>query len=202
MLNTIVLTRLIRKVHIYAGLLTFSQLLIYGIAGIVATLQPSRERPKEPRSTHYVSFSVPAAATDKEVAAQVYQELKLPLTRPMPDWFLRHTADNHLLLDFYNINGIYRVVVLENEGRLRIEHIRNSTGIFLEDIHAATTGDEAAPGLIRAWGMWNELGLWSLLGFCASGSWLWLATRPRDPWAWFALTAGVLSFAALWRIFR
>ena len=122
------LTRLIRKVHIYAGLLTFSQLLIYGIAGIVATLQPSRERPKEAVSTRYVPFTVPAAATDKQVAAQIYQQLNLPLTRPIPDWFLRRTPDNHLLLDFYNINGIYRVVVLENEGRLRIENILNSTG--------------------------------------------------------------------------
>lgn len=196
------LTRLIRKVHIYAGLLTFTQLLIYGIAGLVATLQPARERPKEPHSTRYVPFNAPASATEKELAAQVFRQLNLPLTRPMPDWFLQHTPDNHLLLDFYNINGIYRVVVLKEENRLRVEDIRNSTALFLEDIHASTTGDEAAPGLMRAWAMWNELGMWALLGFCATGVWLWLSTRPRDPWAWLALAAGVSSFAWMWRLFR
>ena len=56
----------------------------------------------------------------------------------MPDWFLRRTPENHLLLDFYNVNGIYRVIVLEQEKRLRVEEIRNSIWLFLEDIHAAT----------------------------------------------------------------
>jgi uncharacterized iron-regulated membrane protein len=197
-----VLTRVIRKIHIYAGLLTFSQLLVYGIAGIVATLQPALERPKQPHSTRYVPFTAPVSATDREVALQVFRQMNFPLTRPVPDWFLRRTPDNHLLLDFYNINGIYRVVVLEEENRLRVEQIRNSNWLFVEDIHAATIGDAEAPPLIRAWAVWNEAGLWALLGFCASGVWLWLATRPRFPWAWVALTAGVLSFGAMWRIFR
>jgi len=195
-------TRLIRKIHIYAGLLTFSQLLIYGIAGIVATLHPTAERSKQPHSTDYLPFSVPVSASDKEVAEQVFRQLNYPLIRPIPDWFLRHTADNHLLLDFYNINGIYRVVVLEDESRLRVEHIRNSNWLFLEDIHAATIGDDQAPGLIRAWAFWNEAGLWALLLFCISGVWLWLATKPRFVWAWVALGTGVLSFVGLWRVFR
>jgi hypothetical protein len=197
-----VLTSLIRKIHIYAGLMTFAQLLIYGIAGLVATAHTSMERPKIPRATRYVPFHPSGSATDKEVAAQVFRELKLPLTRPIPDWFLRRTPDNHLLLDFYNINGIYRVVVLEDENRLRVEEIRNSTAIFMEDMHAPTTGDEEAPGLMRLWGVWNEAGMWSLIGFCITGAWVWLATRPRFVWAWAALAVGLLSFACMWRIFR
>jgi hypothetical protein len=197
-----VLTNLIRKIHIYAGLFTFSQLLIYGIAGIVATLQPSAERPKQPRATRYVPYSVPASASDKDVALGVFRQLNLPLTRPIPDWFLRRTPDNHLLLDFYNINGIYRVVVLEDEQRLRVEEIRNSTAIFLEDMHAITAGDTEAPMLLRLWATWNEAGIWCLLGFCVTGVWLWLSTRPRFVWAWAALAAAVLSFAGMWRIFR
>jgi hypothetical protein len=61
------------------------------------------QRSRHPR---YVPLAVPASATDKEVADKVYAELKLPLTRPMPGWFLRRTSDHHLLLDFYHINGI------------------------------------------------------------------------------------------------
>ncbi|HET8549391.1 MAG TPA: hypothetical protein VFL57_15365, partial [Bryobacteraceae bacterium] len=127
---------------------------------------------------------------------------KLPMTRPMPDWFLRRTPDNHLLLDFYNINGIYRVVVLEEQNQLRIEHIRNSTWLFLEDIHAATLGDRNAPGLIRVWAIWNEVAMWALLWFCATDAYLWLATRPRFAFAWAGLLAGSAALAMLWRWFR
>jgi hypothetical protein len=161
--------RVVRKVHIYAGLLTFAQLIVYGIAGLAATVQPSLERPKAPRSIRYLPFALPPSTTDKQVADLVYRTVQPALARPIPGWFLRRTPDRHLLLDFYNINGIVRVVVLEDEGKVRIEDIRNSAGLFLEDIHAATPGDGEPPGLVRAWAVWNEVAMWSLLGFCVSG---------------------------------
>jgi uncharacterized iron-regulated membrane protein len=195
-------TNLIRKIHIYAGLFTFAHLIIYGIAGIVPAFQHGAERPKTARAVRTVPFRVNGSQTDKQVADEIWRTLKLPMTRPMPNWFLRHTPDNHLLLDFYNINGIYRVVVLEDKDQLRIEDIRNSTALFLGDIHAATMGDHQAPGLIRLWGTWNELAMWTLLGFCASGLYLWLATRPRLAFAWLALSAGSLALAGFWGWFR
>ena len=196
------MTSLIRKIHIYAGLLTFAQLIVYGIAGLTATFQPGLERPKNPQSIRRVPFAIAPNSTDKQVADDAFRTLKLPLTRPMPEWALRRTPDNHLLLDFYNINGIYRVTVLENEGRLRVEEIRNGFWLFLEDIHAATTGDAEAPGWIHAWGIWNEVAMWSLLLFCASGAYLWLAARARFVWAWATLAAGAVAFAGIWRLFQ
>jgi hypothetical protein len=193
---------LVRRIHIYAGLLTFAHLMLYGIAGLVATMQTGPERPKNAESVRYVPFAIPPSAADKEVARLVYDTLKLPLTRPMPDWFLRRTQDNHLLLDFYNINGIYRVIVLEDEQRLRVEEIRNNIWLFLEDIHAATPADGEAPVPIRAWAIWNEAAMWSLLGFCLSGAYLWLSTRPRLAWAWAALCAGTACMSILWSVFR
>jgi uncharacterized iron-regulated membrane protein len=193
---------LIRKIHIYAGLLTFTQLLIYGLAGVISTFQPSLERSKTPYATRYEAFTAPASASDKEVAERYFQHLKLPLTRPVPGWFIKRTAENNLLLDFYNINGIYRVVVLEKEGRLRIENIRNNGWLFLEDIHASTLGDGEAPRIMRLWAVWNEIGLWSLLGFCISGAWLWLSSRPRFAWAWAALGCGFFALVSLWEAFR
>lgn len=194
--------RIIRKLHIYAGLLTFAQLLVYGIAGLAAAFHMGPERSIGPRSVEYVPFEAPPSSTDKQVAALAYKALHLPLTRPVPDWFLRRTPDNHLLLDFYNINGFYRVTVLERERRLRVENIRNSTWLFLEDIHAATPGDEGAPRMVYAWALWNEAAMWSLLGFCASGMWLWLSSRPRHRWAWLSAGAGSACLAVLWAVFR
>lgn len=193
---------MIRRLHICAGLLVFSQLLVYGIAGLVATVQPSLRRPKVPREVRYIPFVVAAGEADKSVAARVYETLKPPLSRPVPDWFLRHTPEGHLLLDFYNINGIYSVVVLRGEQRIKVDHIRNSTALFLEDIHAATPGENGAPDLLRAWAIWNEAGMWALLFFCLTGVYLWLTSRPRLPWAWMLLAGSSAAFAAFWSVFR
>jgi hypothetical protein len=196
------LTALIRRLHIYAGLLTFAQLSVYGIAGLVATVQPGLERSKAVHSVRYESFVPPPSATDKQVADAVWHSLRLPLTRPMPDWFLQHTPEGDLQLDFYNLNGIYRVVVLEREKRLRIEGIRNGLGLFLSDVHAATTADDELPKLARIWAAYNEFAMWCLLGFCVSGIYLWLATRPRDPWAWASVAGGTAALVFLYGAMR
>ncbi len=196
------LRALVLKVHISAGLLTFTQVMIYGVAGLVATLQPGLERPKVARAVRYMPFTAAPSASDKEVAAAVYARLAPPLARPVPDWFLRRTADNDLLLDFYNVNGIWRVVVLESSHQLRIEEIRNRLGYFLTDIHAATPNDAGAPRLVRLWGLYNEAAMWCLLGFCASGLYLWLSAAGRERWAWGCLASGSAVLAALWMAFR
>jgi hypothetical protein len=193
---------IVLKLHIYAGLLTFAHLMIYGIAGLTATFQAAPVRPKIAQSIRYVPFTPAPNSTDKEVAGKVYELLRLPLTRPMPDFALQRTPDKHLLLDFYNINGIYRVVVLESENRLRIENMRKSAWLFFADIHAATPGDAQAPPLVRAWGWWNEAAMWSLLGFCVSGVYLWLTSQPRLVWAWAAAAFGSAVLALLWGAFR
>src|SRR5207237_692429 len=46
----------ILKLHIYAGLLTFAQLMIYGVAGLTATFESGLERPKIPYTVRYVPF--------------------------------------------------------------------------------------------------------------------------------------------------
>jgi hypothetical protein len=196
------LRALVTRLHIYAGLLTFAQLVLYGTAGLVATFHPGGERPKIVRASRYVPFSPPPSATDREVAAAVYRELALPLTRPMPDWYLRRTPEQDLLLDFHTINGIYRVVVLEREGRVRIDEIRNSPWLFLVDAHASVGNDRQAPALLRAWGIYNELASLCLLAFVCSGLYLWLASDRRAAWTWASLLAGVAVFALSWMALR
>lgn len=190
------------KLHIYAGLLTFAQLVIYGTAGLVATMQPGLERPKVPRAVRYIPFTAPENATDRQVADAVYRLVDPPLARPVPDWFLRRTPENDLLLDFYNINGIRRVVVLEREQRLRVEEIHNGPGYFLSDVHAATTGDREAPAVVRAWAVYNEAAMWCLLAFTASGVYLWLSAADRDRWAWACLGLGMVVITVFWVSFR
>src|SRR4051794_12811213 len=80
----------------------------------------------------------PASKTDKEVADDVYRRLALPLTRPMPLFAIKRDEQNDLLLDFYNINGIHRVTVMERERALRIDEVHNGLGTFFNDLHTVT----------------------------------------------------------------
>ena len=195
---------LVLKLHIYAGLLTFVQMAIYGIAGLAATVE-ERPRPKIVRSSRDVPYTPPAGSssmTDKEIADEVYRTLALPLTRPMPLFAIKRNEQNDLALDFYNINGIYRVTVLERERTLRIDEVRNPPFTFLNDLHASTPGDREAPRLVRVWAYYNAFAMWCLLGFCVSGMYLWLAAQARAVWAWGGLAAGTAAIAAMWIAFR
>ena len=192
---------LVVKVHIYAGLLTFSQLAIYGAAGLVATAH-AEPRPRAAGTVRHVPFAVPGSKTDKEVADLVHAALKLPLTRPIPRWAIQRTPANDLLLDFYNMNGIYRVVVLEREQRLRIEELRNDFWLYLVIAHAVNISDPEAPQPMRAWGIYNTVAMWCFLGFCVSGVYLWLSAQARSLWAWLLLGAGSALLAGFWMVFR
>jgi hypothetical protein len=191
-----------KQLHIYLGLLSFSNLIVYGIAGLTASAQPGLERPKVAQSVRYEPFTTAANLTDKQVADLVYNQLKLPFTRPMPDWYLRRTPSNDLLLDFVNLNGIYRVTVLENEQRLKIEEIRNSTWLFLEDIHAGTARSAQQMRLLRLWGIYNEFAMWTLIAMAVSGAYLWLSSRPGLRWAQACLLASVMAAMALYFLMR
>jgi hypothetical protein len=192
---------LVLKLHIYAGLLVFAQVLVYGIAGLAATVE-ERPRPKVVQSSREIAYTPPASRTDKEVADDVYRTLSLPLTRPMPLFAIKRNEQNDLLLDFYNINGIHRVTVLEREHKARIDEVHNGTATFFNDLHTVTLNDLEAPRLVRVWGYYNAFAMWCLLGFCVSGVYLWLTAQARSLWAWSALAAGTATFAAFWIAFR
>jgi hypothetical protein len=195
---------LVLKLHVYAGLLTFAQLVVYGVAGLVATVE-ERPRPKIVIASRDVAYTPPAGSgsmTDKQIADAVYRTLALPLTRPMPLFAIKRDDRNDLQLDFYNINGIHRVTVLERERRLHVEEVHNGTGTFLNDLHTVTLNDAEAPRLVRVWGYYNAFATWCLLGFCVSGVYLWLTAQARSWWAWACLAAGSGVMATVWLAFR
>ena len=126
--------------------------------------------------------------------------LQLPLTRRCRTG--SSVDDNDLALDFYNINGIHRVTVLEHEHTLRIDEVHNGPATFLDDLHTVTLNDTEAPPLVRVWGYYNMFAMWCLLGFCVSGVYLWLTAQARSRWAWSGLAAAAATLTALWVAFR
>src|SRR5437763_9275973 len=114
---------LIKKIHIYLGLLNFCPIAVFGIAGLTATFQ-SRPENRKPHSTvESRTFAISPNLSDKQVADLVFQRMNFPLSQPVPAGALRRDSQNHLQFDFWTFNKIHRITVLEPENRLRIEHI-------------------------------------------------------------------------------
>jgi hypothetical protein len=187
---------LIQKLHTYAGLVTFVNLLVFGLVGLTATLG---SRPHDPApEVRSEAFVVQPNLTDRQVAERVCGLLGLSLATPIQSAVIQHDAANNLLLDFYHANGRHRVTVLETEGRLRVEVIRNSLWSYLGTLHATTAACHSGDWRMQLWADYNEFAMWCFLAMLASGVALWLMSRPEYRWAQWSLALGCALFAALW----
>ena len=64
--------RLIKKLHMYIGLLNFCNILVFGIAGLAATFHWGQGRkPAFIAPVRYESFTAPPGLTDKQIADQI-----------------------------------------------------------------------------------------------------------------------------------
>jgi hypothetical protein len=194
---------LFRKVHMYAGLLNLSILLIFGIAGLLATFESAPDQRKRPDpAVEFRDFTVPPGLDDKAAAAQVYQFLKFPLVAPPGNLGVKRDANNDLAMDLYSANGPRHVVVLEKENRIRIETRRNAFGNYLNGLHTTTINGRSTDWRIRCWTYYNEFSIWSLIGMSLSGVYLWLASRPRYRPAQLVFALGSGVFILLYAVTR
>jgi hypothetical protein len=186
----------------YLGLLNYVSITVFGIAGLSATFEPGPRRPQPSAEARVEPFTVPPNASDKEVADAVYQAVHFPLSNPIPKGALRRNPENELVLNFYTLNGLYKVTVLEKENRLLIEPNRNNIVRFLDAMHSVTQANQSRHLLVRLWGWYNEFAIWSLIAMSVSGVYLWLASRPRYRWAQISFAAGTAVFVGLWAVTR
>lgn len=193
------MTEFLRRIHIWVGLFNLTVLIVFAAAGIHITLLPApaaRARPAE--AVREVAYTVPPGFTDKQVADDVHARLRLPLTARIPQWALERDARNHLVLTFFGPNGNHRVTVVEEDHRLQIAHARSSVGEFLSMMHGTTFVGVAPDLRLRLWALYVDLSIFSLLFMAGSGTFLWLASRPRLWWAWGSFGLGTGLFAFLW----
>lgn len=201
MILSLLMSAIVKKIHMYLGLLNFSILLAFGLAGLLITVEGDPEKRERPQpKVEYRDFKAPGTLDDKQVADAVWSELRPPLTQPLPKFALRRDGENHLICDFYSVNGMTRVVVLEKEGRLRLEKRRNTMAHYLAGLHSATPNARARDVPLRMWTWYVEFSIWSLIAMAVSGVWLWLASRPRcrlAQWS-FALGSGLFLLLYVW----
>ena len=194
--------RIIKKVHIYTGLLNFTALMVFGIAGIVATIHGSAEGARYFVNPEYVDFVAPPNASDKQLAELVRKHLGLSLHWPIPSFAIRRNPAGVLVLDYYSVNGVRRATVLEGENRLRVEQRPNDLGRFVNNLHTTTMAARHPDWRVRAWTYYNEFAIWSLIGMSLSGVYLWLASRPGHRWAQASFAVGSGVFLLLYAVTR
>jgi hypothetical protein len=195
------MTRAIKRIHMYLGLVNCAILATYGIAGLAAALGPHpRPRPEAVIETR--AYTVPPNLSDVEAAAAIQQFLGETLANPAPAYAVRRNREGNLAFDLYSVNGPVGVTVLEGERQLRLERRRNAFVYYLSNLHATTLASRAPDLRIRLWAWYNEFAIWSLIAMALSGLYLWLATRPRFGWAQLSFVAGGGVFLALYALMR
>ena len=131
--------QLIKKIHMYLGLLSFTILLIFGIIGLMGLTLPAppqRARP-QPQVRHQ-DFQVPPNLTDKELVDHARRALRPPLASPMGAGTGQRDPDQNLVFAMHSPNGPWRITVLEKENRLRIETRRSWWWQYLNALHTMT----------------------------------------------------------------
>lgn len=168
---------MLAKIHTFAGLVTFVNLMVFGVAGLAAALE-SRNSGAAP-AVEYRAFTMQPGWTDRQAAERVIELLHLPLATPVQKAAIQRDAANRLVLDFYHANGRHKVTVLAGEGRLRVEVSRASFWKYLGTLHVTTAAFRSGDARMQFWAWYNEFAMWCFLALMVSGTAIWLTTRPR-----------------------
>ncbi|HEY1341572.1 MAG TPA: PepSY domain-containing protein [Bryobacteraceae bacterium] len=197
------MSALIKKLHMYAGLLNLSILLVFGISGLLATVEPRPEARRPPNSVSEMrDFAVPPNLSDFDAATAAFRFLNPAATEAPYKNDVRRDAANNLAFNLYSVNGVKVVTLLEKERRLRIESRRNSIWHFFDNMHATTPNSRTTDRLIRMWTWYTEFSIWSLIFMSITGVWLWLASRPGYFWARVSFLTGSGAFVLLYALTR
>jgi hypothetical protein len=192
---------LIKKIHMYIGLLNFSNLIVFGIAGLAPTFQTGPERKIYAEPARYESFVPAPESSDEQIANAVFARFHFPFTDPIPKWALHRDVQGDLPLEFWSVNKVYKVLYAPKENRLRIEITQSSLPFFIDDLHTVTSLDQR-DWRMRAWAWYNHFAIWSLMAMAISGVYLWLASRPRHRIAQYSFAGGAAVFILLYALTR
>jgi len=190
----------IRKVHMYLGLVNFSLLVVFGLAGLIVTAEaPDIFRQKQGPAVTSREFTAPPSASDREVGQLLAESLAPPHSGPP---VIRRNAANQIVTEFYSVNGMTRVTLLESERRAQIQTFRNSIWRFIDNAHATTIGEQSRSTAVRLWAWYIELSIWSLVLMALSGVWLGVTARWKFRWTRVSLAAGFAAFVVLYWVAR
>lgn len=190
------MTYWIRRIHIYLGLLNFSLLIVFGLAGLVVTFQaPDIFKQKQGPAVEYRDFAAPPWASDQDIG-QLLAKILAPAHAGVP--YVHRNQANQLVAEFYSPNGLERATLVDGERRVEVQTFRNSIWRFIDNVHATTIAETSNDRALRAWAWYIEFSIWSLIAMSLGGVWLGAAVRWNYRWTKVALAAGSVAFVALY----
>ena len=200
-IRSALILRWIKKLHIYAGLLSFVGFAVWGIVGIWASFAPApADRPIRQADVRLVDFLVDASATDQQVTDAMIEASGLPFIQPGRK--ADRDSQGRLQIRYLTPNGARRIVLLEPQNQIRIERTLSPLGGFLNLMHMQTLWIHNPGWEVQLWGAYNHFSLWSAVFLSVSGIFMWLATRPGLRWAQWAITLGAAVATALYVLLR
>ena len=198
------MNQLIKPIHSYSGLLSFTALVIFGLIGIAATLlPPPGQRPKPERTVQALTLEIPGDLDDRELADHIQAWLNLPLTGPAPDWALRRDSEHNLRFRLPTPAYAYDVTVFEGENRIVVEKVPFDHWQYLFHLHEMTPSRSQPDLRTLCWAYYMEFNVWALLLMGLSGLYLWLSSNRRKMlWAQASFLGGTLAFAVFYLLLR
>lgn len=185
--------RLTRQLHIYAGLVSFAALALFGVVGLYASFEQDIGGEVETLKT---GFALPPDSAGREemwaVADEVVARFGFTHTTPVRDWMIHHPEPGHYVVDFYSQSGEGKAEIDLDAGTAKVRKTTYSTGRYLVEMHAVLPVHRPAP-LVLLWSSYMQLTTVALTFLAVSGIYLWLATRPRHRWGRIAFAVGSLA---------
>jgi hypothetical protein len=188
----------VKKIHMYAGLLSFMAFFVWGVTGIHAVFlpPPGGYQPPEVAAQREVPFEAPGDLDDKQLSQLLFEAADIPMSGGF--YNVHRNEEGNLSFFVFTSNGRRDVTYLEDERRIRVEIRQNGLGDFLSSMHAGHSRRGAPDLPARLWGFYNEFSTWAFFFMSLSGIYLWVATRPRLPWAQMCIGSAAAVFVILW----
>jgi hypothetical protein len=187
-----------KKLHMYAGLLTFTAFVVWGIAGIHAVFlpPPGASVPPEISSTKEVAYEPQGGMDDTELAKDIYENIDIPLRGG--HYNIHRDEDGHLAFFVFTPSGRRDITYLEDQGLVHIDVRENDVADFLSSMHTHHSRRGPSTFAARVWGVYNEFATWAFFFMTLSGVYLWIDTRPGMRWAQLTAATSIGTAVALW----
>ena len=137
---------LLRKIHMYVGLLGWSVILVMGIAGLDAVLTSALNASGTAPRTRTMDFVAPPDLNDAQLAEAVGRKMQLPFAPPTSYYNLhRDTAGNVCFENWTLSKGNVKVTIFEDRRQVQIEEENTDLWLFLNNLHTVTMAGQAGP---------------------------------------------------------
>jgi hypothetical protein len=190
------ISRLIRRIHMYAGLFFAPWMVMYALSTLVMTHRESVQSLYSSITPPWVvereltySRTFPSDTTRDEVANQILADIGLDGSH-----LLSGGKNNQpLVITRQHAIATRRITFDPAAAKLKIERQEYRTSTFLERMHRRRGYKEP---YVRddAWGFTVDAAIVGMVFWCLSGIWMWWEIKTTRVWGSVALLVGIVLF--------